>query len=212
MASQHRFQDKTLLIRGTTLKKHLAALSVATSLFLALPSQAHHSFVIYDGNNYSTYTGILVEDRFNSGSHANFDFEVTGPDGKKVIWKAETQAPRLWPEDRPKFLDVANIGEEITVTGWPLRNGSPTIWVHSMSGTRSGLSFTIDNRIVQGASQFTFEDGALLPKEAELLPEFDADGRRTRTDDGNLTRFGARLMEEMTGKSFDARGEFEDSE
>jgi hypothetical protein len=184
-------------------------LIVLCTLIFAGNAFAHHSFVIYDGENYTTYTGILTADRFNAGSHANFDFEVTGPDGEVVTWKAETQAPRLWPEDRPKFLDIADIGQEITVTGWPLRNGAPVVWVHTMSGTESGLSFSVDNRIVRGASQFTFAEGALLPEGADELPEFDPDGRRTRTDDGNLTRFGAALLEELSGKSFDPRQEFE---
>ncbi len=178
-------------------------------MLLALSAQARHSFVIYDGSNYTTYTGILTADRFNAGSHANFDFEVTGPDGEVVTWKAESQSTRLWPEDRPTFIEVADIGKEITVTGWPLRNGAPVVWIHTMSGAESGLSFSVDNRIVQGASQFTFAEGALLPEGAEDLPEFNADGRATRTDDGNLTRFGAQLLEELSGKSFDARQEFE---
>ena len=192
-----------------TFERYTVLLSLGLALLFSVSAQAHHSFVIYDGTKYTSYTGILVADRFNSGSHANFDFEVTGPDGEKVVWKAETQATRLWPEDRPKFLDIADIGQEITVTGWPLRNGSPVMWVHTMSGTESGLSFSVDNRIVQGASQFTFREGELLPEEAKDLPEFTPDGQPTRRDDGNLTRFGARLMEEMTGKSFDERQEFE---
>ena len=190
------------------LNKFRMVVFITLGMLLAVSAQAHHSFVIYDGNNYTTYTGILTADRFNSGSHANFDFEVTGPDGEVVTWKAETQAPRLWPEDRPKFLDVADIGQEITVTGWPLRNGAPVVWIHTMSGAESGLSFSVDNRIVPGASQFTFAEDALLPEGADELPEFDSEGRRTRTDDGNLTRHGAALLEETLGVSFDARQEF----
>lgn|GEM_PF-1985209 len=191
------------------LNKCKVLLILGAGMLLALSAQARHSFVIYDGSNYTTYTGILTADRFNAGSHANFDFEVTGPDGEVVTWKAESQSTRLWPEDRPTFIEVADIGKEITVTGWPLRNGAPVVWIHTMSGAESGLSFSVDNRIVQGASQFTFAEGALLPEGAEDLPEFNADGRATRTDDGNLTRFGAQLLEELSGKSFDARQEFE---
>ena len=190
------------------LKKCQALMGFGLGMLLAASAQAHHSFVIYDGNSYTTYTGILTADRFNGGSHANFDFEVTGPDGDVVTWKAETQATRLWPEDRPTFIEVADIGQEITVTGWPLRNGAPIVWIHTMSGAESGLSFSVDNRIVPGASQFTFADGALLPEGAKDLPEFDSEGRSTRTDDGNLTRHGANLLEETLGVSFDERQEF----
>jgi len=190
-------------------KIHQLSVALGLGMIFMTPSQAHHSFVVYDGTEYISLTGILTADRFNSGAHANFEFEVTGPDGESVVWKAETQARRLWPDDRPTFIEVAAIGEEITVTGWPLRNGAPTLWVHTMNGTKSGLGFSIDNRIVPGASQFTFREGELIPEEANNLPEFDSEGRRTRTDDGNLTRFGARLMEEMSGKSFDEQQKFE---
>jgi hypothetical protein len=78
-----------------------------------------------------------------------------------------------------------------------------------MAGDQTGRSFAVNNRIVRGASQFTFGENELLPQEANDLPEFDSEGRRTRTDDGLLTRFGARLMEERSGKSFDERQQFE---
>ena len=184
-------------------------LSMSCGLLLAVSAQAHHSFIVYDGTNYITLKGVFTDDRFRSGAHANFDMEVTGTDGEVVSWKVETQANRLWPEDRPTFIEVADIGQEITITGWPMRNGAPRLWLHTMTGDVSGINFSIDNRIVQGASQFTFGEGELLPEEAKDLPEFDPEGNPTRTDDGNLTRFGARLMEELSGKSFDERQEFD---
>ena len=179
-------------------------------VLVAASAHAHHSFVIYDGTQYNTYTGVFTKDNFNAGSHANFEFQVTGEDGKVVTWKAETQAPRLWPEDRPKFLDVANIGEEIVVTGWPLRNGSPTMWIHTMRGVESGISFSVDNRIVQGASMFTFPEGELSPEGTEDLPEFTPDGNRVFTEDGLLTRHGAALLQEIQGVRFDPPADFDD--
>ena len=184
-------------------------LSMSCGLLLAASAQAHHSFIIYDGSNYITLKGVFTADRFRSGGHANFDMEVTGPDGEVVTWKVETQANRLWPEDRLTFIEVADIGQEITVTGWPTRSGAPILWIHTMTGDETGRSFAVNNRIVRGASQFTFGEGELFPEEADDLPEFDSEGRRTRTEDGLLTRFGARLMEERSGKSFDERQEFD---
>lgn len=190
----------------TKILNSLLCLCLAT--FISISVQAHHSFIIYDGSNYTTYEGVFVKDSFNAGSHAFFEFEVIGADGEAVIWKAETQATRIWPEDRPKFLDVADIGQEVVVTGWPLRNGQPTLWIHTMTGVESGISFSVDNRIVRGASQFSFGEGELSPESADMLPEFTPDGNRTRTDDGLLTRHGVTLLEEMTGKSLDERQEF----
>ena len=63
----------------------------------------------------------MTRDIFNAGSHASFEFEVTDASGEKTLWKAESQATRIWPEGRPTFVEVSAIGEEVTVTGWPLR-------------------------------------------------------------------------------------------
>ena len=196
-------------ILGMLIRKCYLAVSLMLASLIPPLAQAHHSFVVYDGNNYTTWKGVLVAENLTAGSHAWFQIEVTSVDGEKTVWKAESQATRLWPEDRPTFLEVSEIGGEVTVTGWPLRNGKPIFWLHTMKNEQTGVGFSIDNRIVQGASQFTFKEGELLPEEAASLPEFDSEGRRTRTDDGNLTRFGARLMEEMSGKKFDDRQEFE---
>ena len=125
-------------------------LTMSCGLLLAVSAQAHHSFVIYDGNDYITLKGVFTEDHFLSGAHAFFNMEVTGPDGEVVSWKVETQANRLWPEDRYTFIEVADIGQEITVTGWPTRSGASILWIHTMTGDESGRSFSVDNRIVQG--------------------------------------------------------------
>lgn len=191
------------------MKRIKLLLSISGGLLIAVATQAHHSFVIYDGNDYITLKGVFTADRFAAGTHANFDIQVTGPDGEVVTRKVESQANRLWPEDRLNFIETADIGQEITVTGWPMRNGTPTLWLHTMAGDQTGRSLAVNNRIVQGASQFTFGEGELFPEEADDLPEFTPEGRRTRTEDGLLTRFGARLMEERSGKSFDERQEFE---
>ena len=189
----------------------LALVTLAATLF-TLPLQAHHSFIIYDGNQYTTYKGVMTRDIFNAGSHASFEFEVTDASGEKTVWKAESQATRIWPEGRPTFIEVSAIGEEVTVTGWPLRSGQPVLWLHTMKNEQTGVGFSVDNRIVQGASQFTFGEGELFPEEAANLPEFDSEGRRTRTEDGLLTRFGVNLLQEMTGKELDERQQFDEFE
>ena len=183
----------------------ICALLTSIALFFVLPAQAHHSFIIYDANDYVTYKGVFTKDNFNAGSHASFEFEITMPNGEKVIWKAESQGTGAWPNNRMKLLEVADIGQEITVTGWPLRNGRPVLWLHQMSGEETGRSISVDNRIVRGASQFVFDESGLLPESADLLPEFTPDGRRTYTEEGLLTRHGVTLLEELTGKNLDER-------
>ena len=170
-------------------------------LMLATPStQAHHSYIIYDGQNYITLTGTFTRDAFRAGGHAHFFLDVTMPDGEVVTWKAESQNSTVWPEDRPEFLEIADIGEEITVTGWPFRNGTPTMFMHTMTSSKTGRQISVDNRTVPGASSFDFAEDQLNPEGAEDLPELTPDGRRVFTPEGYLTRFGTQLLEERTGK------------
>jgi len=173
---------------------------VALAMFVATSIQAHHSYIIYDGNNYITLTGTFTKDVFRGGGHAHFFFEATMPDGEVVTWKAESQGANIWPEDRLEFLEVADIGEEITVTGWPFRNGTPTMFLHTMTSSETGRKISVDNRTVPGASSFEFAEDGLNPAGAENLPEQTADGRRVFTPEGYLTRAGQQLLEEITGK------------
>ena len=44
--------------------------NISCGLLLAVSAQAHHSFVIYDGNDYITLKGVFTADHFRSGAHA----------------------------------------------------------------------------------------------------------------------------------------------
>ena len=182
------------------MKKLQFWLSLAVIMFAVPNTQAHHSYIIYDGNNYITLKGTFTKDVFRGSGHAHFFFEATMPDGEVVTWKAESQGANIWPEDRLEFLEVADIGEEITVTGWPFRNGTPTMFLHTMTSTKTGRQISVDNRTVPGASSFDFAEDQLNPEGAEDLPELTPDGRRVFTPEGYLTRFGTQLLEERTGK------------
>jgi hypothetical protein len=175
-------------------------LAFALVMSAAAVSHAHHSYIIYDGEDYRTISGIFVKDRFRGGGHAHFFVDVTTPDGKVVTWKVESLTAGRWKEEWLEFLEVADIGQEITVTGWPMRSGRPILFLHTMTGNASGRNLEIDNRIVPAARDFSFGENEVNPVLAADLPEQTPDGQRVFTEEGYLTRAGERMLEERTGK------------
>ncbi len=95
-----------------------------TTILLGLISyslQAHHSFAIYDIDNKISRTGVLTKFEF-SNPHIQLVLEVINDDGSKEIWEIEGMNPRRWDQrDTPR--DVTKVGETVTITGWPARNG-----------------------------------------------------------------------------------------
>jgi len=93
-----------------------------------LPAAAHHSFAMYDREAVRTLTGKLT--RFvPSANHAQFYFELLGPDGavvmengKPVVWGAET-GPAATLAKRGVTGQSFPLGSIITVNVHPLRDG-----------------------------------------------------------------------------------------
>jgi hypothetical protein len=52
---------------------------------------------------------------------------VTGPDGKKTIWKGETPPPNGLYRSGWK-RDTLKVGETITISGNPAKDGTPHMW------------------------------------------------------------------------------------
>jgi len=174
-------------------------LAFALVMLVATVSYAHHSYIIYDGEDYRTLNGVFLKDRFRGGGHAHFFVDVTMPDGEVVTWKVESLGAGRWQDHWLEFLEVADIGQQITVTGWPMRNGRPILFLHTMTGDTTGRSLEIDNRIVPAARDFSFDENEVNPELAADLPELTPDGQRVYTEEGYLTRAGERLLEERTG-------------
>ena len=88
-------------------------------------SHAHHSFAIYDIDNKISRTGVLTLFEF-SQPHIQLVLEATLDNGLKETWEIESMAPRRWDSfDHPR--DVAEVGETVTILGWPARDGSDTM-------------------------------------------------------------------------------------
>jgi hypothetical protein len=181
------------------MNKFKLVLVAAVALCASIAAQAHHSFLIYDGKNYTTLKGVFTRDGFASGGHAYIEFDVTMPDGEVVTWKAESMGAGRWPEEHLEFSEVASIGDQITVTGWPLRNDRPVMFLYTMTSDETGIRLTKDTQLVPGASNFEYGENEVNPELASQLPEFTEDGERVFTEEGYLTHPGERLLEQISG-------------
>src|SRR5256885_2592366 len=127
-------------------KKMIAVLAVIGVLLAAAPMFAHHSFMAEYGGAAVSLKGKLIKfDWVNPHSWAYV--EVTGADGKKVIWKGETPPINVlfrngWT--KPIVEGLVAKGEEVTMSGTPAKDGSNHIFASSMvilsSNTTMSLS------------------------------------------------------------------------
>ena len=99
----------------------LTGLTIAAA---ASTAQAHHSFAVYfDSSKDVTIKGKVTAFRFTN-PHGTIVLDVADAQGRVREWRAETNAPvvlmrRGWTRSSIKA------GEEITVDGWPSRDGKP---------------------------------------------------------------------------------------
>ncbi|MBT5332083.1 MAG: hypothetical protein HOL48_09930 [Porticoccaceae bacterium] len=113
------------------------AIAGFVSALFALPAQAHHSYAIYDIDNKIERVGILKE--FNwVQPHITMVFESTCDDGRVETWDIVTKAIRLWERDG-HVRDFAEIGETITILGWPARDGSGNMALSAITSEKVGF-------------------------------------------------------------------------
>ena len=100
--------------------------AAALACLVPLTAAAHHSFAVYfDSSQDVTIKGKVTAFRF-SNPHGTIVLDVVDAQGRVREWRAETNAPvvlqrRGWKRDSVKP------GEEITIEGWPSRDGKPYI-------------------------------------------------------------------------------------
>lgn len=94
-----------------------------TALALAVPAFAHHSGAMFDATKSVTISGKVTQ--FNwTNPHSSFKVEVTGSDGKAVIWAIEMNSPQnLIPLGWKR--NTIKPGDKVAVVIHPLRDGLP---------------------------------------------------------------------------------------
>lgn len=118
--------------------KHVLAAVFGVVAAVAVPVFAHHSTAMYDKSRPVTLTGTVKEFKFSS-PHLQIEFDVKDASGSAVTWLASgPPAVRLgrtygWT---PKSLKA---GDVITVTGFPLTDGTKGILLAKLMGPGGDL-------------------------------------------------------------------------
>jgi hypothetical protein len=99
-------------------------IALAASLMAAAGlAAAHHSGAMFDSTRSQTLTGTITE--FNwVNPHSSFKVEVTGADGKPVVWAIEMNTPQNLVRDGWKRTTI-KAGDKVKVVVRPLRDGKP---------------------------------------------------------------------------------------
>ena len=119
---------------GFRVRPGLLASSVVAMVLLAtaVSMRAHHSGSIYDRENHVTLQGVVTEYLFAS-PHVRIHFETKDKDGHLEKWIALSAPPqRLYRSGwNVKSLKA---GDEITVTGAPMKDGSHILNIRRLVG------------------------------------------------------------------------------
>lgn len=101
----------------------IAALLFAGALLTTATAQAHHSFAVHFEAEANREVKGVVE-KFNfANPHGMLFFSVTDASGQTAQWRAETNSPNILRR-RGWSKDSLKAGDEITVLGFPARDGS----------------------------------------------------------------------------------------
>ena len=109
--------------------------TAAAALLLAIAApvtQAHHSFAVhFVADELIELKGTVTSFRFTN-PHGIVTFNVTKDDGTVEEWRAETNSPnslrrRGWTRDSIK------VGDEVTILGFPTRDGSPYVRISKIT-------------------------------------------------------------------------------
>jgi hypothetical protein len=97
------------------------------------PALAHHSAAMFEPTKTITVEGVVKEWQLTN-PHSWLLVEVTGKDGKPVVWGFEAEGPSTLLRAGIKPSDL-KVGTKLTITGRPMKDGQKAaIWV---SATRA---------------------------------------------------------------------------
>ena len=102
----------------------LSVLAAAVALGASCAAYAHHSFaVFFDASKQIKVSGKVTSFRFTN-PHGLITLDVPGAAGKLEHWRVETNAPVVLVR-RGWSRDILKPGDQVTVEGWPSRDGKP---------------------------------------------------------------------------------------
>ena len=94
--------------------------------------RAHHSFPVhFVPGELVTVSGVVTQFRFRN-PHGLLSFTVKNEAGEEVQWRAETNAPAILRRRGWTEMSIEP-GDEVTVEGYPARDGSNFMRVYKVT-------------------------------------------------------------------------------
>lgn len=103
----------------------LAAM-ILSVLVPAASLSAHHGTAVYDSKHPVTLSGTVTEYRF-ANPHVLLFFDAKDANGKIQKWAAEVGAPNNLNRSVGWTSKTIKVGDAVTITGSPSRNGEATM-------------------------------------------------------------------------------------
>lgn len=113
------------------MKKIALVLSAVPITLWMANSTAHHAGVMFDTESTITLTGVVREFQFTN-PHSWLLLDVTNEDGSVTTWGFEAEGPTTLMRRGIRFGDFPP-GTRLTITGYPMRDGTPAgEWVSAV--------------------------------------------------------------------------------
>jgi hypothetical protein len=110
-----------------------ALMGLGALVITVAPGLAHHSAAMFEPTKTITVEGVVKEWQLTN-PHSWLLVEVTGKDGKTVVWGFEAEGPSTLLRAGIKPSDL-KVGTKLTITGRPMKDGQKAaIWI---SATRA---------------------------------------------------------------------------
>jgi hypothetical protein len=104
-----------------TLKKHIAAVALATALLATASAQAHHSFAMFDHDHQIKISGTVTHFQWTN-PHVYIDLDSANDRGELKHYTIECANPGILDRIGWKF-NMIKAGDKITTIIAPLRTG-----------------------------------------------------------------------------------------
>ena len=112
------------------MQNRLTGLLIVAGLFSPL-ANAHHSFAAhFVTDKRVTISGVVSEYSFRN-PHALIYVDVSDADGNAQRWRVETNSPSIMRR-RGWSPDVIQVGDEVTIEGYPTRDGANAMRVYRL--------------------------------------------------------------------------------
>ena len=116
-------------------RNNIPVVLALTSLTMAAPVEAHHSFAMFDKSKETWLEGTVKEFQWKN-PHTFIQLNVASK-GKTVEWSLEGGSPNILSRNGWKRTSLT-FGEKVKVLIYPLKNGDPGgsfLEIHKANGT-----------------------------------------------------------------------------